>query len=356
MKIVYVFIVVLIVPALVFAEDENDVTPSPVSILKKIADTRRSIKSGYFLVEFQTQILGKPSSSQQWDIYFDGAKLRSDRKLGGNKVEVVCLDCYSKYTRLYYTYSHPASSDMRNALVFYDGYDKPGIRFAIPDPRWIGCLALPFLGSINVQAPLIYDYNYKENGDDIKILSDVIDRKKCWKIIFPSPLSAGASTISVWVDQSVWEHIVRVECYLSSNGTNYLDRIDIQSETRENYWFPSKIVYQRQINGKIDRTSETTIKVLSINKPLSSDIFSPKGINFLKPGTPVAWHWDRDRPVVEGRLEWDGDKVVGVDEFSKIMQESRRLQPFNLFLIFLGTALICFGICLKLLKKIQTLK
>jgi hypothetical protein len=348
-RIVICFVVLLFVEMTVsfLAFAENEVAPSPASVLKKIADARRSLKSGHIAVEIKTQITGKPSISSQFEIYFDGAKFRLNR---GN--EVVCLDCYSKYTRYHYTATKADNnSNMKNALTFYDGYDTPGPRMQIADPRWTGSIATSFLQlAVQNPAPLIYDYDYEKNGLSMEVTADDISGIKCWKVTFPSPLNpARTSIVTIWVDQVVWERILRVEVHLSEG--NYLERVEIQ-EVHENGWFPAKIFYQRFVNGKLERKIDELFHIHPFNDELPPNTFSPKGIVFLEAGTPVEWNLDRDKPVEGDSLEWDGEKVVAVDEFGKMMQkEPKRIHPTNLFFILLGIALISLAIGIELLKK-----
>jgi hypothetical protein len=129
--------------------------------------------------------------------------------------------------------------------------------------------------------------------------------------------------------------------------------VEVKTEKfRGNLWFPTTMYYKRTENTETTCNVKTTIKVISLNEPLPPNTFSPKGIGILKPDTPVAWHLDRNRPM-EGELVWNGNEIVAVDEFGKMMRESTRFSSFNIFLILLGAAMICFGIGLKLVKKRQ---
>jgi hypothetical protein len=343
--IIIYFTVVLVISLLGFSKVNAE--PSPVQIFKKIADTRRSLKSGHISVEIQAQITGKPSSSTQLEIFFDGSQLRLNKD-----DEVVCLDCYSKYTRFYYKAD---SESMKYALVFYDGYDKPGLRMMISDPRWTGTIASSFLQLplANI-APLIYDYDYAKNGLSMKLSSDNINGQQCWKVTFPSPFSP-KSTGTIWVDQSITERIIRSEFQLTS-GDNYVDRIDVQ-EFHENNWFPTKTLYQRLVNGKLEQKIEETFQVFSLNKALPQDTFSPKGVSSLKPGTGVEWNLNRDKPAEGNRLEWDGEKIIAVDSptVPNNPVEVRRFYHVQIFFILIGIALILFGIGLELLKRTKKL-
>ena len=152
-------------------------------------------------------------------------------------------------------------------------------------------------------------------------------------------------------------HVLRVESRFESEGILYIDGVDSESEKyRNKIWFPKKLTYRRTEDGRVTESQETLIKVISLNEPLPENTFSPKGISFLKPGAPVSWALERDRPVEKGELVWNGKEVVarGTFELDKVVAESTHFKPINLFFILLGVALILFGIGLKLWKKYDT--
>jgi hypothetical protein len=354
-----IFLIPLLICVSIINTSEGADTDA-VSVLMNIAQAREMIKSGHVSVEEMSNVVENKNAVQsQWDIFFDGSKLRADKKRG-NSTETICLDCYSKYTRLYYSSAKPALPEMQNALTFYDGYGEPAIRFAIPNPRWIGYVPDSFLGTINTDPVLIYKFDYKKHTYSTRLSPDTFGGQECWKITFPSPLSSGQSVFTIWVDKNTSERIFRAECHLpaqeAATGIDYLERTDVQGEmVQGKYWFPTQVSHQRFENDKMTRSSITKIIVHSLNTPLPSDTFSPKSI--VKPDTPVAWHVGRDRPVAtRGKLVWDGNNVVarGTFELDKAMKESTRFKPLSVFFMLLGVALILFGIGMKLWKKYGT--
>jgi hypothetical protein len=135
-----------------------------------------------------------------------------------------------------------------------------------------------------------------------------------------------------------------------SDDVRFVDRVLTEGTLYDgNIWFPKKLNYIRTENGTKTRSAETTIEVISLNKPLPPDTFSPKTI--VKPNTPVAWHLDRDRPSPEDQLVWDGEKVVPVDKLSQMMNNAPEFGALRIALILVGIALILLGIGLKLRKR-----
>ncbi|MDR1964953.1 MAG: hypothetical protein LBQ50_14375 [Planctomycetaceae bacterium] len=346
-------IISVIMTSSTFADDP--ISLEPVVLLKNIVQARNLIHSGHVVVDSQAEINGKKSVPIHWEILFDGTKTRVNQ-INNSSVVTVCLDCYANYTRLYYTTEKDITSQFENALVFYDGYDAPGLRLSIPDPKWAGYLPYSFLGSVHTNPLLVYSYDYQKNGYEFQMVADTLGGHVCWKISFPLHLNSGDSQLTIWADQKNSDRVYRVDCHLpqekSGDGIDYLDRIDTKGEVIEkNIWFPIQTHFSRTENGKVTRSSIAKFQILSLNQPLPVDTFSPKSI--VKPDTPVAWHLDRDRPFPEAELIWDGEKIVPIDYVSKMMQEAPRIGTFNIISIILGLVLISFGIGLKLYKKYQ---
>lgn len=108
----------------------------------------------------------------------------------------------------------------------------------------------------------------------------------------------------------------------------------------------------RKEQGKITRTSEITVNVLSMNEPISPDVFSLKGIDILKAGTPVEWNLTQDHPFPEGGMIWDGKDIVLEDRLAVALKEDGHFSPVRLAFILIGLALICWGVAVKMGKKV----
>jgi hypothetical protein len=339
-----------------------DTIPDGISILTKIRETRQLILSGH--VEIKTSSSGRQFRDfrKEWTIWFDGDNKRRSDVIQSENTTVMCLDCYAEQTDLHYTTLPPTDPNTTMALVFYDGYSDASLNRSVPDPRWFGCLVLEIENSQYHLSPLeIYDSSLNKPAEHPTVVSDICKNVDCWKVDWRFDYSYNGMSTTVpctlWVDKSDTSHILRVESRFESNGILYIDGVDSESEKYQNkIWFPTKLTYQRTENGKITASQNTQINVLSLNEPLPPDTFSPKGISFLKPGTPVSWAMERDRPVEKGELVWDGNNVVsrGTFEIDKIIAESTRFKPINIFFMLLGVALILFGIGMKLWKKYGT--
>ena len=338
-----------------------DSVPDGAAILAKILESRQSIQQGHVEVEtvYTNHGAGEPALRREWNIWFEGdTKRRSDVTQGGN-TEAVCLDCYAERTELYYTTRPPSGPNTTMTLVFYDGYGEPSSDRTVPNPRWFGCLPDAIKNAEFYLSPLeIYGSKPDKSTEYPKIVSDMRANVDCWKVDWKFVFRhQGMSTnvpCAIWVDKSDVSHILRVESHFEADGVLYVDGVDSESEKYQNkIWFPTKLTYRRTEDGKVTESQDTQIRVVSLNEPLQPDTFSPKGIDFLKPGTPVSWNLERDRPAEKVELVWNGREVVarGTFEMDKVMAESVRFKPINMFLMLLGIAMILFGIGWELWKR-----
>jgi hypothetical protein len=333
-------------------------------ILTRILESRQSIQRGHVEVETVYTNIGRrePALHREWSIWFDGdTKRRSDVTQGGI-TEAVCLDCYVERTELYYTTQPPIDPDTTMALSFYDGYGESSPDRTVPNPRWFGCLPDTMKNAEFYLSPLeVFGSSLHKTTGYPKVTSDKRENVDCWKVDwkFDHSYNGMSTTVpcTVWVEKSDISHILRVESRFESDGIVYVDGVDSESEEYQNkILFPTKLTYRRTENGKVTASQDVQIKVISLNEPLPPDTFSPKGISILKPGTPVSWAMERDRPEEKGELVWDGNNVVarGTFELDKAMKESTRFKPLSVFFMLLGVALILFGIGMKLWKKYGT--
>lgn len=298
------------------ASDSNQVPNSPngVDILQNILKSRLSIKKGHVEVESVTHDFGQ-DFNWKWSIWFDSDNLRTDFSHLGYD-EVVCVGCYPKKTRLYYSNESFDDPDMKMALTFYDADDEPTILTYIPNPVWFGCIPMNLEDSKHFSPLVVFgDILQKQDGTvTIDVVSDTINETPCWKLSFAfrgQHLSNPA--YNIWVECENLLALRRMELHF---GLKSMDVIEVDGNFYDDssIWFPSNINYSRFEGDKKTRSSRTNIIVKSLNKQLPRDTFSLNDIAILKPGTVVHWALDRDRPFPEGEMIWDGNKIVAVDE------------------------------------------
>jgi hypothetical protein len=342
----------------VFAET----VPHARDILAIVMTSRQLIQSGEIEIDSSYNDASGYKSSKHWKVYFDGSKKRSDVQFGNNidnstngHTDVICVNCYSKNTIFYYTTQPPPNSNGKMALCFYDGSGKSNISFYIPEPKWFGYTSFTLESSIYQNPHELYGSNinlYKFVPDVYSDNSLGIDS---WRIDFKYTEVSLATLYSLWIDKSDASRVICAESRFNldeeGNKILFIDRVESETEKFKNkIWFPTKLKYRRTENGKVTMSSDTAIKVISLNEPLPPNIFSPKGVDFLKPGTPVMWALGRDKPA-EGNLEWDGEKIVPIETKGKVVAEpSGSNIKVRIFFVLFGIAMIFIGVGIKFLR------
>jgi hypothetical protein len=309
-------------------------------LFRGIVQSRKELQSGQVHVKMTISDVGESAVEWLWTLSFDGNKKRADIVRGGYQ-EVVCLNCYSTMTRFLYTTKPSPIVDGKMALTFDDGYDKEsGIEY-IPDPRWFGYVPMDIVNTQHFIPVLMYQSTSNRQGKSPTVTDVTFSNIPCWRVDYKQ----GNVDHSIWLSQSETSRVLCVEGRFSLDSMLFVDQVIVDDDLFEGkIYFPKTLHYKRLENGKVTRLVKTEIEVISLNQPLPADTFSPKGVSFLKPDTPVAWHLDRDRPFPEGELIWDGDNVVLLDAFGRMMQEPRQIGTVNMVLVFLGIACICFGV------------
>ncbi|MDR0609724.1 MAG: hypothetical protein LBG58_06410 [Planctomycetaceae bacterium] len=327
---------------------EPETIPDGYELFENIQKSVQAIHAGQVRVENSAIEGNLPPIKMQWTISFDKDKKRADVFRNGHK-DYLCYNCYDKMTRLFYTTLPPPVADSKMALVFTDADNPETGRHLdyIPDPRWFGFIPIDISNSQHYSPPKMYDTSIKRRQSEVlSVISEKFSGIDCWRVDY----AMGIVNHSIWLNKSNHYNVVCVENRFVSDNVQFVDRVQTTGALYEgNIWFPKKLNYKRTENGVTTCSEETTIEVISLNKPLPPDTFSPKTI--VKPDTPVAWHLNRDRPFPEGELAWDGEKIVVVDRFSPMINNPPEFGWTRIVLILIGLALIFLGIGLKLRKR-----
>ena len=123
---------------------------------------------------------------------------------------------------------------------------------------------------------------------------------------------------------------------------------EVTQDPKSKIWYPSHWEYEfRDHTGLLER-EECDLEVISLNESLPSTVFSCSNIPELIPGTTVRWMMDSSPPV-EGKLVWDGKKVVGISDYNFGIITADPVSSRRWFMIFVNTAgisailaIICF--------------
>ncbi|MDR0704248.1 MAG: hypothetical protein LBF88_04595 [Planctomycetaceae bacterium] len=322
---------------------EPETTLSGYDLFENIQKSVQTIHTGQVRIETSAIEGNLTPIKMQWTIYFDKNKNRADVVRHGHK-DYLCYNCYGKMTRSFYTTTPPVVGKM--ALEFTDGENPETGRHLnyIPDPRWFGFIPMDISNSQYYFPAKMYDISVKRQQSEVLLVkTEMFSGIECWRVDY----TLDTVNHSIWLDKLNHYHVVCVENRFVSDNIQFVDRVLTQRALYDGtIWFPHKLNYKRTENGVVTCSEETTIEVISLNKPLPPDTFSPK--NIVEPNTPVAWHLDRDRPVPDGELIWDGEQVI--DHFSMAMRDVPKFGAARIVFILVGIALICLGIGLKLRK------
>jgi len=90
--------------------------------------------------------------------------------------------------------------------------------------------------------------------------------------------------------------------YASSTECEYAQ------EAKSKVWFPSRVVHQRTVDGRVEFDETVNVTVLSLNDPLDADVFKIKGME-IPPGTAVLDFLKSDGKGATKGI-WDGKEVV----------------------------------------------
>jgi len=179
---------------------------------------------------------------------------------------------------------------------------------------------------------------------DFSLSEESINGVPCKKIsaIFPN----GAQW-ATWVAPSQGYSVLKMECGRKDSQDiarwELIDCTELHVGEYENsgMWFPTHSFYRRFENNEWKTCEVLSVKVASLNKPLPSELFTPKGI-----GVPVG-----KKVFVTGEqtvrpLYWDGTQIVG-ESSSVLPPLPSRGNGTRYLLAAMGLALICAGCLMK---------
>ena len=133
---------------------------------------------------------------------------------------------------------------------------------------------------------------------------------------------------------------------------------DLSQDAVSGLWYPSHWVFERYAQGEIVEREENFLEVISINQPIPPKNFDLSSVKELIPGTTVRWMVDSPPPA-EGKLVWDGKKVVGISDYNFAIATAGSWSSRRLFMICVNTAgisAIIAIICLRAWRRQQRMR
>lgn len=340
--------------ALGILESRADV-PDGRELLRRVRDSRLAIQRGN--VRLRTSYHDHSTHRlhvRDWTIFFDGDRLRGDLRLGDAEagsgqadhrvVEISCYGCYPHNAHIFYSTEPAPNPGGEMALVISDANEKPPTLHFVPEPRWFATIPTGSMDTVH-HSPL----GFLSAADDVAVDVDETEVRgeMCWSVTWDGPVAPlGRPRYTLWIAPHRGHALLRAQSRWVTGGCEFVAVVESIGEehVKSGIWFPVSWRYERREGGTVTFTENADVTVVSLNEPLDETVFSLRGIDVLKKGSPVAWHMDHDRPFPEGSLLWDGERIVaaepGVAErLSEVAGRSRRPVLIGLNVILISGAI-----------------
>ncbi|HVC93214.1 MAG TPA: hypothetical protein VND64_05955 [Pirellulales bacterium] len=298
----------------------NGATPWTAEELQDRAlSARRSIKSGVIEVAAHSRDSG---TVIDWSrvIYFDGSKLRGDltksyslrptHAASDTYTEVSCFGCYADDMHVWYT--DMVTSEGGRFVISVTDPDSVSSGFSsVPDPRWIGFLAMDILMMQSFHLDFVVG---SESGRTAKVENETLNGVETCRLEFLMP---DKSMARVWLAPAMDFSVVRNQFEFNAYGVNTVDTVNVamQKHAESGLFFPKSARYERHETRdgetSVTREEDLTVRVRQLNERVDAEVFSVKGIEILKPGTTMQWVSMRPPPA-SGQVEWDGERFSQV--------------------------------------------
>jgi hypothetical protein len=142
--------------------------------------------------------------------------------------------------------------------------------------------------------------------------------------------------------------IRKVELKFILSGWGDVLNNEVKQDLQSKIWYPSHWVYESKEMDNVYK-EEYDLEMTDINKPVSNSYFDMSSLKKLEVGTTVRWNMDSPPPA-EGRLVWDGKKVVGISEYKFGIATGGRETSRHMFIILVNIAGISAIIAIQCLR------
>jgi hypothetical protein len=321
--------------------------PTAGELAQMVLDARRAIVRGHFEIDNRTEkptANGLRKSRTQCTVYFDGEKYRLDRlQFGeGESVEFrhsIAFDG-QRYWRFNFDRSMVGSVPGPGIAAVY-GPDNPEYkRQDFNDPRDIGLSTRLFHFGGKHRVGGLFPSNEVRNA---LVVPDEIDGRRCWKMKFDWALLDGET----WIDAERKNPIrIRFQSKPGSGDTSEcVMEIQLGLQPGSGTWFPVGYEQRQTINGS-SIFDHGRIRVVSVNEPISSEVFTLAGMNV--PKGSVVHRYDLAVPI--GQYSWNGREMVVEGALQSTHLASRWSQTV-LSLVSIFAAMVAAGCLWFLLRR-----
>ena len=349
-----------------------------ISIFENCIASRNSIQSMECILKIHRKLRNDTKTESYLEMMMDGDKIRA-KKIEDNRPIYLFVNCYQpnsfgflnlkpkilsqiksepgtqpkeETNKLNFAYLVLMNNDAlkndtpeeRARFQFFDRTDN-----ALPNPRWMGQNPDEYADLFGHNRNLDADFAVlKKGANDIQVLNELVDGKNLTKVFFTLPVrmrsdaSSGNPPIVItqqyafWFDLECGSTIRKVWSSLGRSALMTELSNEIQQDKRTGIWYPNKWKFVKK-SGGYDLIEEYELEMISINQPIPPKNFDLPSAKELIPGTNVRWEMDSPPPA-EGKLVWDGKKVVGLSEYNFGVATAGSWSSRRLFMICVNTA------------------
>lgn len=283
---------------------------------------------------------------QDMTVWFDGDRLREDRRHDDGHRAVSCFGCLPDRMHVYYDNERLPRGTM--ALVVTDYSETQPVLHGVVDPRWIGLHPTELKVNVHFPPEMVRETFWREvPPGNARITQDRIGDIDCWRAEWHCVNNVDIK-MTAWI-ASASAQILRFKEDYEQWGQKWSFSLEeeigtVRGGDGKDYHVPVRLDFKRYIDSQLHDSEIAEIQYVSLNEPLDERIFSLEGIDFINPGTPVVWASERNRPGEEGELVWDGERIAVTRLGTEEMAGRLSFSPVRSLLLF-GT----LGVCAALL-------
>jgi hypothetical protein len=209
--------------------------------------------------------------------------------------------------------------------------------------------------------PICYAYHEIEtvlgraDREDSTVTDEILNGIACKKFTYIHPEFGVKYTY--WIAPKFGYSVIRMHSYYDGKPrsptqeptaiTSYTDSI-VSEYKNTGIWFPTELHHVFTVGGKLERTQDMFVKIISLNEPIDPELFTLKGLN-VPAGTAVILLPESEYD----NFFWDGHEIKSERGYNlSTPQNTDRLAIVRLVLIVIGLGLIAAACLVRYFKMI----
>lgn len=290
-----------------------------VELERSIVSQHKALACGHFKFEVVSEKSGVKRAATV-EVLFSGADkkrgnmVRDETPSNNNRIEEIsCFGCYGVDDHVWYSSRLRSNTGEKLVMIRDMKWIDPSF-YPVPDPRICGVWVSPFFTNATMSFGKL-ESAIEESVP--RILADVeaatLNGIGCK--FFQYDMAKNDTDMKVWFAPSMGGSVLRRESRYLRKDTGVLmeSKIDYGVERISNtdVWYPSRIHYQRNVDGVTQENETVNVTVISVNETLDPSVFSMAGIREIPVGAPVI-RMGKDKIDEENAIlqYWDGHDVV----------------------------------------------